>query len=192
VRHLMTKATCIFIYILFFQTATGQTNSSKYWNTTKQIAEKVISHKLCIGQFVLNPKPLASPSLTLLNKYKNLKALHLTEEDSLNMQMQIDEAVNIRWDSLRLDGVTMLDRDSMQHLFSQVRIPSLQGWDLFHKQYGGGYYQLSVPVFNKDFTFCFLIVQYQCGSLIGARQVWFLTRAGDEWTIEQKLTGNVS
>jgi hypothetical protein len=91
------------------------------------------------------------------------------------------------------DSIDVLDREGIpfeKEAASRYSIEERAAfWLAFRKHYPGawGYVELSRIGFNPEHSQALVYSAHSCGSDCSSGDVWFLTRAGEDWTIAEKL-----
>ena len=91
------------------------------------------------------------------------------------------------------DSIDVLDREGMpleKEAASRYSIYETAFWLAFRKHYPGawGYMELSRIGFNPEHTQALVYSAHLCGTDCSSGDVWFLTRAGENWIISERLT----
>jgi hypothetical protein len=184
VRHLMPR-TILSIFILFvFGSSYSQEKLSLATKVEiKNVSSVVVIDKLCFGKVVLDKAPLQSVPFQRLKRFKEIDSI-LVAEDSIAIEQQTAQIRNLNWDTSLINNAVFIGKADIKRAFKES---TRDAWKSFYDKYGGGYYQMSIPLFTKDGAYCIINFWQTCGVLIGEGQIFILKREASRWVLYRKI-----
>jgi len=108
----------------------------------------------------------------------------LSPTDLLFLETQISNYKPIVLDSSYLPHANFMDGKDFETVFAFDSLNSQKdGWDIFYKKYGLGYYMISYPLFNKKKNICIFYLEMSVGSLGGSGEIRIYKRRKNAWKL---------
>ena len=109
----------------------------------------------------------------------------LTGQDKEFIKKQLDQVKNLSWEKSLIDSTIFISQDSISSIF-KIKDKEV-AWEVFEKNYKTRFYKMSFPIFTKDMQYCFIQIDYFCGSHCGTYLVNIYKRQGNEWRLYKNV-----
>ncbi|WP_316812890.1 hypothetical protein [Pedobacter heparinus] len=113
-----------------------------------------------------------------LRTYKHEARLVLAKHEKDFILAEASKIKEKSFDGNLLKKSTLIPRSKLSEIFKG----KINGWQKFTKEYNGGFYSFSKPIFIRNETLCIFYVDYACGNLCGNTEIAVYKKIKDTWT----------
>jgi hypothetical protein len=99
---------------------------------------------------------------------------------------QFSATEKFKWQENKILGAKIIPEKNLRKIFKHRK----NGWNKFRKKYGNCLTSFSLPIFNKDFTYCIFYQWTQCDYLAGYGSLGLYKFENSKWIfIKHYMTG---
>lgn len=121
----------------------------------------------------------------LINKYNCLESI---KNDTINFSKSeldqiLKEAKNPQikeWKDSYFENGKVINNDTIKDIFKEN---SNKGWSYFYKKFGDGIKTISAPIFLRNYNYCLIYFEYDCGKLCGHGSLNLFKKENGKWKI---------